>query len=65
MEYTIKDIDNGWLITGIKDEDLLGDKEATLFVPTLNAITEILKIWQKDGFIPAVKKSLKLIATEI
>ncbi len=48
MDFTIKEIVNGWLLTGSK-----GDGEATLSLPTISAIADVLITWQLDGFIKA------------
>jgi len=48
MDFTIKEIVDGWLLTGIK-----GEGEATLFLPTISAVADILVTWQLESFIKA------------
>ncbi len=51
MDFTIKEIKeiiDGWLLTGSK-----GDGEATLSLPTISAVADVLVTWQLEGFIKA------------
>jgi len=48
MEFTIKEIIDGWLLVGSK-----GEGEATLFLPTISAVADVLVTWQLEGFIKA------------
>jgi len=53
MEYTIKEIDNGWLLIGVKDRNFPDAGEATLFLPTISAIADILITWEIEGLVKA------------
>ena len=48
MDFTIKEIIDGWLLTGIK-----GEGEATLFLPTISAVGDVLITWELEGFTKA------------
>jgi len=55
-EYTIKEIGNGWLLTGPVDHDIPGAGEETIFAPNLPLLYDILVSWQIDGYELVVAK---------
>ncbi len=48
-DYRIKEIRNGWLLTGPQHHLLPIAGEETLFVPNLSMLGEILIMWQRRG----------------
>lgn len=59
MEFIIKEIGNGWLMTGPRELDLPAAGEASLFLPNLHFVAAALITWQLKGFQPAVDEYRK------
>jgi len=55
-EFTIKEIGNGWLLTGPQEKDLPVAGDESIYVPNLPMLGEILIAWQTKGFKNAMDK---------
>ncbi|MBA7465146.1 hypothetical protein ES707_00308 [subsurface metagenome] len=56
-EFTIEEIENGFIISGPGLTEMGNERD--LFLPTIHAIADILIIWQDHGFQAAIDKSKK------
>ncbi len=55
-DFTIKEIGNGWILTGPREQDLPVAGEESIYVPNLVMLGEVLIIWQTEGLDKAVDK---------